>query len=260
MIKKNEEIILIPGTEDMPYDMVNSDKYLSSSRNLGLIKYIESKKRNLKVITTIKNLQRKIVSPNILNLKTIRLNENQEIDLEHLKSHLIEIGYIASPQVNFCGEFATRGSILDIFPGGSKLPVRIDLFDTEIESMRYFETDTQMTFNNSNLKDLYIVPIDNIILEKKNIINFRKNFRSSFEGNPNDSAVYRNISNNIITQGFNNYFPLLYDSTSTLFDYFLDIDNFLFFDDYKRNFENYDIDIKNRYDSYSTNNNMLHPF
>ena len=60
-----------------------------------------------------------------------------------------------------------------------------------------------------------------------------------------------------MTQGFNNYFPLLYDSTSTLFDYFLDIDNFLFFDDYKKNFENYDIDIKNRYDSYSTNNNNL---
>ena len=107
LIKKSEEIIFIPGSEDMPYDMVDSDKYLSSSRNLGLIKYMELKKRNLKVITTIKNLQRKIVSPNILNLKTIRLNENQEIDLENLKSHLIEIGYIASPQVNFCGEFAS---------------------------------------------------------------------------------------------------------------------------------------------------------
>ena len=259
LIKKNQEIILIPGTEDMPYDMVNSDKYLSSSRNLGLIKYIESKKRNLKVITTIKNLQRKIVSPNILDKKTIRLNENQEIELENLKNRLIEIGYIASPQVNFCGEFAVRGSIVDIFPGGSKLPVRIDLFDTEIETMRYFDTDTQMTISNSNLKNLYIVPIDNIILEKKNIINFRKNFRSSFEGNPNESAIYRNVSNHTMTQGFNNYFPLLYDSTSSLFDYFLDIDNFLFFDDYNRNFEDYDIDIKNRYDSVSVNNNdILH--
>ena len=260
LIKKNQEIILIPGTEDMPYDMVNSDKYLSSSRNLGLIKYIESKKRNLKVITTIKNLQRKIVSPNILDKKTIRLNENQEIELENLKNRLIEIGYIASPQVNFCGEFAVRGSIVDIFPGGNKLPVRIDLFDTEIETMKYFDTDTQMTISNSNLKNLYIVPIDNIILEKKNIINFRKNFRSNFEGNPNDSAIYRNVSNHTMTQGFNNYFPLLYDSTSTLFDYFLDIDNFLFFDDYNRNFEDYDIDIKNRYDSVSANNNdILHP-
>ena len=259
LIKKNEEIILIPGIEDMPYDMVNSDKYLSSSRNLGLIKYIESKKRNLKVITTIKNLQRKIVSPNILDKKTIRLNENQEIELENLKNRLIEIGYIASPQVNFCGEFAVRGSIVDIFPGGNKLPVRIDLFDTEIETMKYFDTDTQMTISNSNLKNLYIVPIDNIILEKKNIINFRKNFRSNFEGNPNDSAIYRNVSNHTMTQGFNNYFPLLYDSTSTLFDYFLDIDNFLFFDDYNRNFEDYDIDIKNRYDSVSVNNNdILH--
>ena len=259
LIKKNQEIILIPGTEDMPYDMVNSDKYLSSSRNLGLIKYIESKKRNLKVITTIKNLQRKIVSPNILDKKTIRLNENQEIELENLKNRLIEIGYIASPQVNFCGEFAVRGSIVDIFPGGNKLPVRIDLFDTEIETMKYFDTDTQMTISNSNLKNLYIVPIDNIILEKKNIINFRKNFRSNFEGNPNDSAIYRNVSNHTMTQGFNNYFPLLYDSTSTLFDYFLDIDNFLFFDDYNRNFEDYDIDIKNRYDSVSVNNNdILH--
>ena len=82
---------------------------------------MELKKQNLKVITTIKNLQRKIVSPNILNMKTIRLNENQEIDLEHLKSHLIEIGYIASPQVNFCGEFAVRGSILDIFPWMTKV-------------------------------------------------------------------------------------------------------------------------------------------
>ena len=73
--KESEKIILIPGIEDMPYDMVDSDKYLSSKRNLSLFQYLNSNKTNIKVVTTIKNIQRKLIPQDILLEETIRLKK-----------------------------------------------------------------------------------------------------------------------------------------------------------------------------------------
>ena len=110
-----KEIIFIPGTEEMPYDMVNSDKYLSSSKNLNLIKLINSKSKYITVITTIKNLKKKLIPKEILINETILLKEGLDLNINNLKENLSSIGYINNPQVNFQGEFSIRGAIIDIF-------------------------------------------------------------------------------------------------------------------------------------------------
>ena len=228
--KNRDEIILIPGTEEMPYDMVNSDKYLSSKKNLGLIQYIRSKRKRVKVITTAKNLQKKLIPCKILNKETISIKKNEKINVDYLKNNLISIGYIYSPQVNFNGEFAFRGSIIDIFPGGYDSPIRIDLNDVEIEDIKYFNTESQITINKLIEEEIFIVPMGNIIHKEKNIINFRKQFREIFEGNPNNSDIYTSISNGIIPQGFKNYFPLLFDNTDTFLSYFNNIENIFIYE------------------------------
>ena len=228
--KNSDEIILIPGTEEMPYDMVDSDKYLSSKKNLGLIRYIRSKSKRIKVITTSKNLQKKLIPFEILNNETLSIKKNEIIDIDYIRNHLISIGYVYSPQVNFHGEFSVRGSLIDIFPGGYDLPIRIDLNDVEIDDVKYFDIESQITIKKAIDDEIYIVPMGNIVLKENNIINFRKQFREVFEGNPNNSEIYSSVSNGIIPQGFNNYFPLLFNNADTFFKYFKNIENIFVFE------------------------------
>ncbi len=221
----SEELIFIPGTEEIPYDMVDSDKYLSSSKNLNLIRYLDSKSKDITLITTAKNLQKRLIPKKILEENTIILKKNNKIDLSIIKKRLSNIGYINTPQVNFIGEFSIRGSIIDLFPGGYKNPIRIDLDDIKIEFIKYFNTETQITFKEIDEEKIYIVPINNVVLSKENIILFRKKYREIFEGNPNNNEIYSSISNGVIPQGIRNYFPLLYENTDTLFNYINDVDN-----------------------------------
>ena len=229
ILSDSEEIIFIPGTEEMPYDMVDSDRYLSSSKNLNLIRYLKSSKKNIIVITTIKNLHKKLLSKEVILEETITLKNKMDIDLDDLKNNLINIGYINNPQVNFHGEFSIRGSIVDIYPGGYNSPIRVDLDDINIETIKYFNTDNQMTYGSLIDENIYIVPMSNIITKENNIINFRKKFREIFEGNPNDNEIYSRISNGLLPQGLNNFFPLLFENTGSFIDYFSDINNIFLF-------------------------------
>ena len=238
----DEKIIFIPGTEEMPYDMVDSDKFLSSKKNLSLVQYIESKSEKITIITTAKNLQKKLIPKNILVKETIKVSKNKVLDVGTLKSRLVKIGYVNNPQVNFHGEFSIRGSIIDIYPGGYKNPIRIDLNDIEVETIKSFNTHNQITITESEKKDAYIVPMNNMIYGEDNIISFRKKFREIFEGNPNNSDVYSGISNGLIPQGFNNYFPLLFNQADNIFNYLDDISNVIIYDTLNKKIEeNYEI-------------------
>ncbi len=257
---KEREIILIPGTEEMPYDMVDSDKFLSSSKNYNLIKYLNSDSKDITVITTIKNFKKKIIHKEILKENTIIIKKTNSINIQEIKKKLTNIGYTNSPQVNFSGEFSIRGSIIDIFPGGYNLPIRIDLDDINIETIKFFNVENQITFENAEDSCLYIAPMNNIVFNEENIINFRKKFREIFPGNPNNNEIYSSVSNNIIPQGINNFFPLFYKDTSFFLDYFHDINNIYIYDDIFARISDYNDDIEKRFFENSGNNeNFLNP-
>ena len=253
----DEDIIFIPGTEEMPYDMVDSDKFLSSKKNLNLIRYIKSNSTKITVITTAKNLQKKLIPKKILEQETLRIKKNDNLDLNTIKSTLVKIGYINNPQVNFHGEFSIRGSIIDIFPGGYDEPIRIDLNDIEIETIKYFDTQTQITSKESLSEEIFIVPMNNIILGQDNIINFRKKFREIFEGNPSNNNIYSGVSNGLLPQGLNNYFPLLFNNTENLFNYFDTINNIIICENINNKIEeNYEI-IKEKFNFSKENDDSV---
>ena len=256
----NEELIFIPGTEEMPYDIVDSDKFLSSSKNLNLIKYINSNSKKITVITTVKNLKKKLIPKNVLKESTIEIEKNIEININNIKEKLSNIGYINTPQVNFIGEFSIRGSIIDLFPGGYKDPIRIDLDDVKIESIKYFDTENQITYKEEIKSKIYIVPINNIVLSKERKMLFRKKYREIFEGNPNNSNIYTSVSNDLIPQGLQNYFPLFYEYTETLFDYIKGINNIFIFDTVHNKLRDYDESIEDKYkDFIISNHSCLEP-
>ena len=256
----NSEIIFIPGTEEMPYDMVDSDKFLSSSKNLNLIKLLKSTSDNITVITTIKNLRKKIIPKDVLLSETIFFKENENLNINTIRNNLVSIGYVNSPQTNFCGEYTIRGSIIDIFPGGYLYPIRIDLDDVKVDSMKYFNTDTQITFGEKISEKIYIVPMNNVITKENNITNFRKKYREIFEGNPNDSEIYSGISNNIIPQGINNYFPLFYNTIDTIIDYFQNIEYVILFNSTHLRLKEHSEKINEKFEDLKKNGeNILEP-
>ena len=250
------DLIFIPETEEMPYDMVDSDKYLSSKKNLQLINFLNTKKACVIAITTINNIIKKTLPRNFLENETLDLKLGYQIDINNLRKKLINIGYINNPQVNFHGELSIRGSIIDIFPGGYHYPIRIDLNDTTIESIKFFKVDTQITFDKAVPSNIYVVPTNDTIVNDKNIVEFRKNYRKLFEGNPINSNIYTSISNNIIPQGFNNYFSLLYKNSSNFFDYFNNKENVIIFNSIRNTANDIYNNIESRY-NYAIDNNEL---
>jgi transcription-repair coupling factor (superfamily II helicase) len=118
------------------------------------------------------------------------------------------------------GEIAVRGSLLDIFPMGSDAPVRVDFFDDDVESLRYFDADTQLSADTTS--EIRILPAREVPLDEEDVSRFRRNYRTRFEGQPSKSRVYREISEGIAHGGIEYYLPLFFETTATLFDYLPD--------------------------------------
>src|SRR5262249_53509003 len=126
-------------------------------------------------------------------------------------------GYHHVTQVREHGEFAVRGSIIDLFPMGSKTPFRIDLFDDEVDSIRIFSAETQRSLE--KIASVSLLPAKEFPLTEEAIEFFRQNWRSAFSGNPLKSPLYQDISDGIASPGIEYYLPLFFEKTASLFDY-----------------------------------------
>src|SRR5690606_6391109 len=128
-----------------------------------------------------------------------------------------EAGYHHVSQVMSPGEFSVRGGLVDLFPMGSALPYRLDLFDDEIESIRTFDVDTQRSLY--PVGEIRLLPAREFPLDESGISRFRQNFRETFEGDPSRSRIYKDISKGIASGGIEWYLPLFFEQTATLLDY-----------------------------------------
>jgi transcription-repair coupling factor (superfamily II helicase) len=135
-------------------------------------------------------------------------------------------GYRAVSQVEEHGEFATRGSILDLFPMGSKTPFRIEFFDDEVESIRSFEVENQCSLE--KFDDISLLPAQEYPLDEAGIKKFRQNFREQFDIDPNTCPIYSDVSQGRSSPGVEYYLPLFFDGLVSLFDYLPDKSQFLF--------------------------------
>ena len=129
-------------------------------------------------------------------------------------------GYLRVPQVSEHGEFAVRGSLIDIFPMGTDAPVRIDFFDDDIESLRYFSAETQLS--GERLESSRHPSGARNPARRRGDPCFRDRYRERFEGQPGKSRVYREVSDGIAHGGIEYYLPLFFETTATLLDYLPD--------------------------------------
>ncbi len=208
-------VMSFPDWETLPYDIFSPHQDIISERLLTLHQL-----QNLHsgiIIVPVQTLMHKVIPKNYINKNSLIITTGQDINLEKFRLDLEESGYNCVSTVMEHGEFTVRGNILDIYPMGSNTPIRIELFDTEIESIRVFDPETQRSTKKINTFQL--LPAKEFPLDKDGISNFRQRYREKFEGDPAQSLIYKEISQGNSPAGIEYYIPLFFEKTETLFEY-----------------------------------------
>jgi transcription-repair coupling factor (superfamily II helicase) len=208
-------IHLLPDWETLPYDHFSPHPDLVSER-LATLYQISQNACDVVIVPAGTALVR-LPPLAYLAAHTFMLKKGQKLDVEALRAQCAAAGYHHVNQVMSPGEFSVRGGLIDLYPMGSALPFRLDLFDDEIESIRTFDVDTQRSVYPVN--EIRLLPAREFPLDEQGIAHFRKTFREIFEGDPSKSRIYKDVSGGIAPGGIEWYLPLFFDETATLFDY-----------------------------------------
>ncbi|MBF0176054.1 MAG: transcription-repair coupling factor [Magnetococcales bacterium] len=169
------------------------------------------------VITTVNAIMQRLIPAAILARHGFFIAVGDRIDLPSFRAFLTEAGYRATSQVAEAGEFAVRGGILDFYPPGHEEAVRIELFGDSVETMRLFDPMTQRSTD--DIPYVRALPVREVILNEESISLFRTEYRSHFGAGAAEHELYRKISQGALHPGMEQYLPLFYKNTATLFDY-----------------------------------------
>ena len=208
-------ILSFPDWETLPYDHFSPHQDIISQR-LTALYHLPGLKRGVLIVPAATLMQR--VAPRVfLEANSLLLKVGDAFDMEGMRKRLETGGYRCVSQVIEHGEFAVRGALVDLFPMGSEQPYRIDLFDAQVETIRTFDPETQRTLE--KIDAIHLLPAREFPLTEAAITQFRQAFRQRFEGDPNRSPIYRDISRGLAPAGIEYYLPLFFDRTDSLFDY-----------------------------------------
>jgi transcription-repair coupling factor (superfamily II helicase) len=208
-------LLRLPDWEVLPYDLFSPHPDIVSERLKTLFELPQVSHGCL--IVAADTLMQRLPPRNYVQGRAFTLKKGQALALEPFRQRLAEAGYASVSQVVSPGEFAVRGSLLDVFPMGSTTPLRIDLFDDEIEAIRRFDPDTQRSLD--ALESVQLLPAREVPLDAQAVKDFRRRYRTRFEGDPTKSAIYRGVSEGLAPAGVEFYQPLFFEATATLFDY-----------------------------------------
>lgn len=207
-----------PNWETLPYDTFSPHQGIVSER-LRLLAQLPHLDKGVLIVTLNTALQ--VLPPvSFVASHSLQLKINQVIELDALREQLIFAGYQAVHQVFEHGEFSLRGSILDIYPMGSKVPFRLEFFDNEIERIQEIDSDTQLSIRDIERIDL--LPAREFPTNQEAITLFRQNFRETLGTVTASESMYQQVSKGIFPSGIEFYFPLFFKETAHLFDFLSD--------------------------------------
>ncbi|HFC6749438.1 TPA: transcription-repair coupling factor [Neisseria meningitidis] len=242
--RPHDTAVFLPDWETLPYERFSPHQDLVSER-LSALWQIKSGAADVLFVPVATAMQKLPPVP-FLAGRTFWLKTGQTLDIGRLKSDLVDAGYNHVSHVVAAGEFAVRGGIVDLFPMGSEMPYRIDLFDDEIDSIKTFDTDTQRTI--SPVSEIRLLPAHEFPTDSEAQKIFRSRFREEVDGNPNDAAVYKAVSNGHFGAGVEYYLPLFFENElETLFDYIGEDALFVSLGDVHAEANRFWSDVKSRY-------------
>jgi transcription-repair coupling factor (superfamily II helicase) len=209
------KVFHFPDWETLPYDQFSPHQDITSQR----LKTLFSLPQTLcgVVVVPVTTMMHRIPPVDFVSGRSFDYSVGDHLDPQDLRNKLQYSGYRLTETVIEHGEYNIRGSIIDIYPMGASLPFRIDLFDNEIESLRTFDPDSQLTLEKINR--LFLLPAKEIPLDKESIRLFKNKWLERFDADHQKCSVYLDIDKGITPQGIEYYLPLFFEECATLFNY-----------------------------------------
>lgn len=249
--KEDLSVNLFPHWETLPYDHFSPHQDIVSKRLETL--YLLSKKQAGVYLVPVSTLLQRLAPVSYVGQHLLYLEKKQILEPTEFRRNLEKSGYLHVGQVMSHSEFSVRGSIIDLFPMGSDKPYRIDLFDDEIDSIRFFDPSTQRSLDEVNA--IRLLPAREFPTDKDAITGFRNRYLDQFTqsaNNDQESVLYQ-VSKGTMPGGIEYYLPLFFEQTATLFDYLHEDSILVFADDLPKASGRFWVDLQNRYEQYQYN-------
>src|SRR5450631_809273 len=206
---------VFPDLETLPYDGFSAHPDITSARLATLAELPRARKGVW--LVAIDTLLQRLAPRSYVDAYSLKVHAGETLDLEALRAQLTSAGYAAVTQVVAHGEFAVRGSLLDVFPMGADGPFRIDMLDRDVDSIRRFDPDTQRSLD--KLDRIQLLPARETPLNPEAVREFRRRYRLRFSGDLSQQAIYRDVSAGMAPGGIEFFLPLFFERTSHLFEY-----------------------------------------
>ncbi|MGF6525693.1 transcription-repair coupling factor [Variovorax sp. PvP013] len=238
---------LFPDWETLPYDSFSPHQDLISERLATLWRILPHggrREADVILVPATTALYR-LAPPSFLAGYTFHFKTRQKLEESKLKAQLTLAGYSHVTQVVSPGEYAVRGGLIDLFPMGSPVPFRVDLFDDEIDSIRTFDPDTQRSLY--PVPEVRLLPGREFPMDDDARARFRGRWRELLEGDPTKSRIYKDMGNGVATAGIEYYLPLFFEETATVFDYLGDDATVVLHGDLEPAFQHFWQDTAERY-------------
>ena len=241
----SQPVQFFPDWETLPYDSFSPHQEIISSR-LSALFHLQNTKKGIFVLP-ISTLMQRVCPPKYLQHNVLLIKKGDRLAIEKLRLQLESAGYRSVEQVLEHGEYAVRGSLLDLFPMGSAVPFRLDFFDDEIDSIRTFDVDTQRTLD--EIQSINLLPAHEFPTDENGIEFFRTQFRETFgEIRRDPEHIYQQISKGTLISGIEYWQPLFFDEMATLFDYLPEKTLFVDMETNQAQGERFYLDAKQRYE------------
>ena len=211
------EMLQLPSWDCLPYDRASPSLAVTAQRMATLQALQQPSSRKQLVLTTIGAVIQKFVTPFRIRQTGERLAAGREISRDRLATLLQSNGYFRVDTVAEAGEFAMRGSIVDLFPAGSEYGLRLDFFGDEIESIRRFNPSDQRSIDKIDHFDL--LPAVEALMDEESIRRFRTGYRERFGVTATGDPLYQAVSEGRRLSGMDHWLPLFEDRMATIFDH-----------------------------------------
>ncbi|WP_025772114.1 transcription-repair coupling factor [Thioalkalivibrio sp. HK1] len=209
------DILRFPDWETLPYDLFSPHQGIVSER-LATLARLPSLTTGV-LVSPITTLMGRIAPSSFVDGYRFRIACGDTLEIDTFRRRLERAGYACTNQVMEHGEYAVRGALFDLFPMGENDPLRIDLLDDEVESIRIFDPETQRS--ESRIDRIDILPAHEFPTVPEAVARFRQAWRRRFEGDPSKCPVYREVSQGGWPAGIEYYLPLFFDDVATVFDF-----------------------------------------
>jgi transcription-repair coupling factor (superfamily II helicase) len=210
-------VLRFPAWDCLPYDRVSPNPEIAASRMATLALLTEGLEGPAVVLTTVNAAIQRTPPRSVVASSSFVAEVGRRVDLDALLAYAARMGFNRAPTVSEPGDFAVRGGIVDIFPPGAALPVRLDFFGDTLETARTFDIVSQRTVE--AIRRIELAPASEVILDPDSIARFRTRYRETFGAAGLDDALYASVSAGRKHQGMEHWAPFFHPAMDTLFDY-----------------------------------------